>query len=219
MRAASRASASSLACGIALVLLLMGVLIASAPIPASAAGDEPDPALAIEGPERIEMGRIDIVALPVQTTPDTIVVGVPCGMLEMCGQDPCLCGAVDEWGACACNGRQDASPSFSLECDGPNVAGVFELFGTTYLVALDSGEADASIAAELAHHESAELACRIAVAPFGFVDVLKLLAAFIAAAAVCAALFFAVRALARAARRATGRLRSRTGKRAERLDG
>ncbi|MCH4184850.1 MAG: hypothetical protein LKF61_05120, partial [Eggerthellaceae bacterium] len=62
--------------------------------------------LSLDAPEHIDLACIDMIALPVNTDPDSIQTGVPCGMLEMCGQDPCLCGSVDSYGACACNGLQ-----------------------------------------------------------------------------------------------------------------
>lgn len=211
MRAASKAAAGAKALFLALVLLFAGALATSAPVSAFANAEE-QPGVSVTGSDLIELGRIDIVALPVQTDPESIVVGVPCGMLEMCGQDPCLCGAVDEWGACACNGRENARPTFTLECERGGVAGVFELFGTSYLVALGAGSTDAVIHADLPHHESGELRTRIDVAPFGFIDALKIVVALIAAAAVCAVLFLLVRTIVRVSKRTVARIRARRAK-------
>lgn len=214
MRAASRVAAGAHAFLLALALLFAGALVASAPV-AAFADDEVQPGIAVSGPDRIELSRIDVVVLPVQTDPESIVTGVPCGMLEMCGQDPCLCGAVDEWGACACNGREDTRPTFALDCGQGSVAGVFELFGTTYLVSLGAGSTDAVIRADLPHHESSELRTHIDVAPFGFADILKIIAAIIAVAVVCAVLFLLARAVVRAAKRIVARIRARRVRPAE----
>lgn len=171
--------------------------LAIIPTARAATSDEQQPSLEMDMPATIAMARIDIVALPAQTTPASIETGIPCGMLEMCGQDPCLCGAVDPWGACACNGTQETRPTFLITCDQQGVVGMVEAFGTTYLVALGTGSTDAVVRAELPHHEAAEATTHVEVAPFGFMDALKLLAAVLAVAAVCAAVFFAVRMLAR----------------------
>ena len=111
----------------------------------------------------VSLSRVDIAALPVQCDPQSIQVGVPCGMTEMCGQDPCLCGRVDEYGACACNGTREASPTYTVEFDTPGVARTVELFGTTYLVPLGEGETQATVTAHLAHHADAAATAMVRV--------------------------------------------------------
>ena len=189
-----------------LVACFLSLAIAST---ASAATSDEQASLEIEMPASITMARIDVVALPAETTPASIETGIPCGMLEMCGQDPCLCGAVDQWGSCACNGTQETRPTFLLTCDQEGVVGMVEVFGTRYLVSLGTGSTDAVVRAELPHYEAAEATTHIEVAPFGFLDVLKLLAAVLVVVAVCAAVFFAVRAMVRG----IGRLVRRVGRR------
>lgn len=192
--------------GLAACFLLSFAIV---PTASAVTSGEQQPSLEIDMPASISMARIDIVALPAQTTPASIETGIPCGMLEMCGQDPCLCGAVDPWGACACNGTQETRPTFLLACDQEGVVGMVEAFGTTYLVSLGTGSTDAVVRAELPHHGAAEATTRVEVAPFGFMDVLKLLAAALAVAAACATVFFMVRAAVRGVGHLARRVRRR----------
>lgn len=177
-------------------LVLAVLLVVGVPVGALAA-DRPESPLEVEGPDSIQLARIDIIPLPVQTTPLSIETGIPCGMEEMCGLDPCLCGAVDQWGACACNGTQETHPTLSFLPDQEGVVGVVEFLDTTYLIALGTGSTDATVRAELPHHEVAEKNMRVDVSPFGFVDLLKVVGALLVVAGVCAAVFFGVRALVR----------------------
>lgn len=193
-RATSSLRRAALAAAVALALC--------APAPASAAAaDEPDPVLNIVVPSMIDLDRVGYLALPAQTNPESIVVGIPCGMLEMCGQDPCLCGPVDEYGSCACNGTQRVVPHYTVEFAEEGVATAVEWDGVTYLVPLSSGQVDAVVTAELPHYQSRSAHVTVYVAPFGFEDFLKVLGALLALAAVAAALFFGVRALVRLAKR------------------
>lgn len=148
----------------------------------------------------VSLSRVDITALPVQCDPQSIQVGVPCGMTEMCGQDPCLCGRVDEYGACACNGTREVSPTYTVEFDTPGVARAVELFGTTYLVPLGAGETQATVTAHLAHHADATVTSTVRVQGFGALDAAKLVGLLACAAALIAAVVFAVRGLVRAVR-------------------
>ena len=148
----------------------------------------------------VSLSRVDIAALPVQCDPQSIQVGVPCGMTEMCGQDPCLCGRVDEYGACACNGTREASPTYTVEFDTPGVARTVELFGTTYLVPLGAGETQATVTAHLAHHADAAATATVRVQGFGVLDAAKLAGLLACVAGLIAAVAFAVRALVRAVR-------------------
>ena len=148
----------------------------------------------------VSLSRVDIVALPVQCDPQSIQVGVPCGMTEMCGQDPCLCGRVDEYGACACNGTREVSPTYTVEFDTPGVACAVELFGATYLVPLGSGETQATVTAHLAHHADAAATAMVRVQGFGVLDAAKLVGLLACAAALVAAVAFVVRGLVRVVR-------------------
>lgn len=157
----------------------------------------------------VSLSRVDIAALPVQCDPQSIQVGVPCGMTEMCGQDPCLCGRVDEYGACACNGTREVSPTYTVEFDTPGVARTVELFGTTYLVPLGEGETQVTVTAHLAHHADATATATVRVQGFGALDAAKLVGLLACAAALIAAVVFAVRGLVRAVRGLVARFSAR----------
>lgn len=175
---------------------------------------EPDP-LAIECDAEMSLARVDIRALPASTDPASIETGVPCGMTEMCGLDPCLCGATDSWGACACNGRTDTFPTYSIEADVPGVVQLVEVFGTAYVVAVGSGSTDVVVTAELAHHESARAVMHVEVASFGVLDAVKLVCALAAVVLVCALVVLCVRAVVRRVRNAVARVRRRRAERRE----
>lgn len=164
--------------------------------------DEDDPALLMSLPSMIDVGRTTWLELPATCNPATIEVGIPCGMLEMCGQDPCLCGAVDDYGACACNGKQWVTPTFTLTFEEEGIVTTAEAFGKTYLVPLKSGTVNAMVHAELPHHQPSEAHVQIHVKGWEFVDVAKVAGAVLLVVAVLAGLVFGVRAIVRAVRRA-----------------
>ena len=164
--------------------------------------DEDDPALLMSLPSIIDVDRIGWLELPATCDPETIEVGIPCGMLEMCGQDPCLCGAVDEYGACACNGTEWVTPTFTVEFEDEGIATTVEAFGKTYLVPLASGTVDAVVTAELPHHQPSQAHVQVHVKGMTFIDIAKVAGALALVAAVAAGLFFGIRGLARAMRRA-----------------
>ncbi len=163
--------------------------------------------VSVEG--ELNLSRVDMLALPATCDPQSIQVGIPCGMTEMCGQDPCLCGRVDEYGACACNGTQEAKPTYTVEFDDSNVARAVELFGTVYLIPLGSGETRATVVAHLPHHADAVAETTVHVAGFGVLDAVKIAALLAAAAAVVAAVVFVLRAMVLAVRGLVGRLSER----------
>lgn len=177
------------------------------------APDEDDPPLLMSLPSMIDVGRTTWLELPATCDPATIEVGIPCGMLEMCGQDPCLCGAVDDYGACACNGKQWVTPTFTLTFEEEGIVTTAEAFGKTYLVPLKSGTVNAVVHAELPHHQPSEAHVQIHVKGWEFVDIAKVAGAVLLVAAVLAGLAFGVRAIVRAGRRASGRRREKRAKR------
>lgn len=204
-RRARRAAAGFFAAA----LLLAGALYPGAPDQALA--EKEQPGIRLEVDERIELARVDAVALPARTDPASIETGIPCGMLEMCGQDPCLCGSVDQWGACACNGTHDTRPVYTMSCDDEGIVAVVDLFGTSYLVALGTGETDAVLRAELPHHDAGEAQVHVEVAPFGPLDAAKLLGALALALGVLAGLAAGVRAAVRGIGRLVRRIEDRRG--------
>ena len=104
-----------------------------------------------------------IVASPIEvaTDPAAVEQGIDCGMPDMCGLDPCLCGAADAWGACACNGTEEVPASISYASSDPSVASVEEAFGVTWIVPHGAGDAVITVSADLPHYKSAS--CEVEV--------------------------------------------------------
>lgn len=154
-------------------------------------------ALVLSGGGSMSLAAVDVVLLPVDCTPESIETGVPCGMTEMCGQDPCLCGAVDDWGACACNGTRTTRPSWALSLGGyaGETVHLVDFAGRTWVVSLGLGgtSADGVLSASLVHYDGASMRMHVDVAPFGVLDFLKALVALLAVFSV----FFALGAGAR----------------------
>lgn len=194
-----------------LAVVLAGACLACAP--AWAASKDADEPLVMQmtGESQVSLGRIDIKPLPVTTTPDVIVTGVPCGMVEMCGQDPCLCGATDEYGSCACNGRVDTRPQFSLTCDQDGVVALVSVFDRWFLVSLGTGSTEATLTASLPHYEEASMSLSVTVEAFSVLDVLKIIVGVAVVLALLAALVFVVRALVRGVVRLARTVRRRMG--------
>lgn len=190
-------------------MLCAGMLVGAASMSAFAQ-EKAVETLQIDCPDYIALARIDVQALPVSVSPSSIMTGIPCGMDEMCGLDPCLCGAVDQWGSCACNGLEETYPTVSLTCDGEGIFGVFEAFGATYVYSLGTGSAVATVHADLPHYASAEASLAVEVAPFGIFDVLKIAGALAVVAGVLAALFIGLRTAGRWIKRAFAPKRNRS---------
>lgn len=200
--------AAVLAC-VALALSL------ACPLPACAADADVDELLQLElsAAETVELSRTGVLALPVSCTPDSIEVGIDCGMVEMCGIDPCLCGAVDAYGACACNGTQQVDVSYEVTFAEGGVAKLVEWRGVQYLVPLGAGEVQATITASLQHYEDASATFTVSVAGWTALDVAKvaglLLAALLALAACVGVVWGIVRGLRTALRAVRRRWRAR----------
>ena len=193
-------------------LLLAGALaLPACPSPALAADvntDEDTLELELSVPETIELARTGVLELPASCTPESIEVGIDCGMVEMCGIDPCLCGAVDAYGACACNGTRQVDVSYEVTFADGGVATLVEWRGVQYLVPLGSGDVQATVTASLQHYEDATATVTVHVTGWTALDVAKvaglLLAALLALAAcvgVVLGIVRAVRAALRAVRR------------------
>ena len=150
-----------------------------------------DLSIAVPGEVRLEM--LDVVELPVECSPSSITVGVKCGMTDMCGLDPCLCGKADEYGACACNGRKDISPSVSGQVVGGSGVLVANAFGRVYLVGLLPGEAQVDVLGQIEHYNDDSATTKVAVGSLGVAGVVKI----VVAVALVAALVLVVRWLRR----------------------
>lgn len=196
---------------LACVLLLAGLLFAGLPQAALAApgSEDEDPVLNLTVPSHIDLERIGFLEVPAQTDPATIEVGIPCGMLEMCGQDPCLCGAVDDYGACACNGKEWITPTYTVDFAEEGIATTVDFNGTTYLVPLSTGQVDVVIHAALPHYRESAVHATVFVHGFTVTDFLKILGALAVVAAVIAGVFFGVRAVVRTVRKLAARRRAK----------
>ena len=186
------------------------VLALACPLPACAADADVDELLQLElsTAETVELSRTGVLALPVSCTPSSIEVGIDCGMVEMCGIDPCLCGAVDAYGVCACNGTQQVEVSYEVTFAQGGVAKLVEWNGVQYLVPLGAGEVKATITASLQHYEDASATFTVNVAGWTALDVAKvagLLLAALLALAACVGVVWGivrgVRAVLRAVRK------------------
>jgi hypothetical protein len=123
---------------------------------AADAGDDDDRALVCSAPERLTLGilpqRLDLTVKPA-----AIKTGLDCGMLEMCGIDPCLCGYPDSYGACACNGLEETRVALKVQSDNPATLGVLQMGNSYWLVPLSAGGATVSVTAVLPHYEDARV--------------------------------------------------------------
>lgn len=189
------------------VLALALAFICAVPGHASTLSDDEQPILALSGDTTLSLARVDVVALPVEVTPASIETGIACGMTEMCGQDPCLCGAVDAWGACACNGTQETFPTFSLACDTQGVVALISVFDQAYVVSLGSGSTHATLTATLPHYTAAQMDMQIEVAPFGILDALKILVALVVCAGVLIGIVALIKVLVQGVRRLVNRVK------------
>lgn len=136
------------------------------------------------------------VKLPVTCDPQSIECGMSCGMSDMCGESPCLCGAADQWGDCACNGTQTTCPELELATGDSSSVQVFKVGDDWYLFGL-GGSTDVTATAALKHYDTGTQTLHVQVGGVGGAFFLAL------ALLVCivAALVFGVRAGARRHRR------------------
>lgn len=150
--------------------------------------------LDVECASEMQLGRIDLAAIPIKVTPASIEVGISCGMTNMCGQDPCLCGAVDDYGVCACNGMRTIRPEVVVTSSDEDVAMPVNIFGDWYLLSMESGTATITVCASLAHYNDMSCDISIEVAPFGALDVVKFVVPLMAVVLV---VLLAIRSIAR----------------------
>ena len=107
--------------------------------------------------------RVTPTMLDVACDPDTIQVGVSCGMDWMCGIKPCLCGSADHWGGCSCNGLVDESPQVTWESSDEDVVRVTEAFGRTWLVPVGAGQATLTATPTLSYHDGVAASMTVSV--------------------------------------------------------
>lgn len=181
-------------------LFLTALLLVCTPQSAFALQEEEDPTINVVLSSQIDLDRVGILELPISTDPVSIEVGVPCGMIDMCGQDPCLCGPVDSYGACACNGLEEVTPTYEVEFSEEGIACAVEIFGTTYLLPLSTGEVDVVVSVSLPHYQSSSVYATVYVHPFGLADFLRCALGLLVLAAILVLVVLAVKGLVRGAR-------------------
>lgn len=152
------------------------------------------PKLEVAPMETVQADAVGFAELKVDCTPSSVEVGIPCNMEDMCGLDPCLCGPVDEWGACACNGTELLSPQVSVISSNEEVARVVDMFGHQVIVPQGPGTAELAVHVELAHCDPVDTTAYVEVAPFGAMDALKIVLVVAVLVAVVAGAVWAVRA-------------------------
>jgi hypothetical protein len=137
---------------VAVVSAALLVLVAFAlPTSSRAAAVDEDASLTIDVPEEVTLGLLPR-RLELSITPATIHVGVDCGMADMCGIDPCLCGNPDAYGACACNGTRAVSPALRVKSSDEQQVKVVRLGGDWWLVPWGDTGALVELSAQLPHH-------------------------------------------------------------------
>jgi ABC-2 type transport system permease protein len=135
-----------------LAVILVWSASASAALPAFAAGEtDTQPSIELDTATSLNAGMLPL-ALPLSCTPATIETGIDCGMADMCGLDPCLCGNPDAWGACACNGTRQTAVEFEVIALDPEVASVLQLGESWWLLPNKAGETTIAVTATLPHH-------------------------------------------------------------------
>lgn len=111
----------------------------------------------------------------VSCTPASIEVGISCGMEEMCGLDPCLCGASDAFGCCACNGFEQRSPEVSISSEDILRAWPVHVGKRWYVVSLLPGQTQLHVTGELDHYDGYAADYRVKSATVSFAGVLVLI--------------------------------------------
>lgn len=94
-------------------------------------------------------------SVQVECDPASIEVGISCGMSDMCGESPCLCGAPDAWGDCACNGFETIAPTVTVSSSNALVAWPVQTDAGWELVSVLPGDAELTVSASLKHYDDA----------------------------------------------------------------
>ncbi len=134
-------------------------------------------------------------SIEVVTSPASVEVGIDCGMPDMCGLDPCLCGAADAWGACACNGAQEIGAEISYTTSDASVVTVQEAFGRVWLIPHGQGEATITVTAQLENYGETSCEVQVSVGGMTSLDIGVFSAAALAVVLVGALVVAAIRAI------------------------
>ncbi len=111
--------------------------------------------------------------------PESVELGIDCGMEWMCGLAPCLCGAADSWGYCACNGTETIEAVVSWSSSDESVVRVVNFAGHALLVPTGEGEAVVTCTASLPHYADAAFEIVVRVDAPTLADALVVLLAVI----------------------------------------
>lgn len=153
-----------------------------------------------DGTARLSIARLCPMAVTATCDPASIEAGISCGMDWMCGLRPCLCGAADEWGGCACNGTETVCPDVTFTSSDEGIVRVVQFAGKTWLVPVGEGTATVTCSAALRYHEDAQAAVEVTVGGMTGADA-ALIGCCVGAAAIVAALVAAICMLVRRMRR------------------
>lgn len=104
-------------------------------------------------------------AVTVSVLPQFIETGVDCGMPDMCGIDPCLCGSCDSWGSCSCNGLKRTCPTVTATASAPGLLSVRVKDGKLLVKGIKEGESQVTVTASLKHFEPVSRTITVQVAP------------------------------------------------------
>lgn len=169
-----------------LVFAALAIVAAMAGMPAASASE-----LAEEGaPLHIScegagvLDRLLPARISVACDPASIEVGISCGMADMCGENPCLCGSSDAWGDCACNGLQTLEPTVTYASGDESVVRIVVIGGKAWLVPMGSGHTTVEVHASLKHFTDADALLEVDVNPISAPEVLAIMLAIAAVAAL-----------------------------------
>lgn len=87
--------------------------------------------------------------------PQSIETGIDCGMPDMCGVDPCLCGSADAWGYCSCNGLKKILPTIKATAADPGIIDVNVQNGQILVRGIKPGTSTVKITVGLMHFAGA----------------------------------------------------------------
>ena len=149
-------------------------------------------------PSELSMRSFDVVYLPLEIDPSSAQAGISCNMDGMCGLDPCLCGEMDEWGYCACNGYETVYPTCQTQSSSPRLF-AFVVKGGLLLVSLGSKEASVEVNAQMLHYDDASWTTFVRVEPFGIADILRIASVLVLAGALISGIVLCARKLVRVA--------------------
>jgi hypothetical protein len=148
----------------ALVALPAPPLVAGSPAPTATTATQE--ALKLDGGGDVSLAWAPFRDVSVSVSPRSIQAGISCGLADMCGLNPCLCGsAVDKWGACACNGLKTVEPTVSAASSDDRVVRVLKIGRVVLLVPVGTGRAVVTVRGHLVNYTDASYQFNVRVTP------------------------------------------------------